>query len=109
MSDLINISICVSDIPKEAIKQATNGKKYLGITVSRRKEVGKYGETHTVAVAQSKEERQAKAPKVYIGSAWEVVFEPQQHTPTADQLAEMPSAKAYDPVTSFQEENDLPF
>ena len=38
MSDLINMSICVSDIPKSKIKQAENGKKYMNITVAKRRE-----------------------------------------------------------------------
>lgn len=36
-------SICLTDIPKELIKTASNGKKYLNIDIYERKEVGKFG------------------------------------------------------------------
>lgn len=67
MSDLINMSICVSDIAKSKIKQAENGKKYMNITVAKRREADSYGNTHTVFMSQSKEEREAKTDRVYIG------------------------------------------
>lgn len=34
MAELINVSLCVSDIPKDKIFVAENGKKYIGICVS---------------------------------------------------------------------------
>ena len=36
MSDLINASICVTDLPKSKIKLAENGKKYMNITIATR-------------------------------------------------------------------------
>lgn len=35
MSQLINVSICVSDIPRDQIKVANNGKKYIAVCVSQ--------------------------------------------------------------------------
>ena len=73
---MINVSICLSDIPKEAItKSEKNGKSYCNIIVDERKQVGNYGETHTVAMSQSKEQREAKEPKIYVGSGKEFKFE----------------------------------
>lgn len=47
----IAVSICLSDLDKEAdIKTAKNGKKYLNVVIGERRNVGKYGETHTVSV-----------------------------------------------------------
>ena len=63
MSDFISVSICVTDIPKSAIKVADNGKKYINIVVASRQNEGKYGETHTVFMSQTKEERDAKMEK----------------------------------------------
>ena len=57
MSDLINMSICVSDIAKSKIKQAENGKKYMNITVAKRREADSYGNTHTVFMSQRKSVR----------------------------------------------------
>ncbi|MDR0573024.1 MAG: hypothetical protein LBG96_03160 [Tannerella sp.] len=59
---LINISVCLTDLPKDKIKLAANGKKYINLCLSGRKETGKYGETHTLFVSQTKEERQANTP-----------------------------------------------
>jgi len=43
-------SLCVSDIPKEHIKEAKNGKKYLNITISKMKAPDKFGNDYTVSV-----------------------------------------------------------
>ena len=67
MTQLITGSICLSDIPKDKIQTGKNGKKYLNICISELQNVSAYGDTHTIYVSQSKEDRQAKAPKTYIG------------------------------------------
>ena len=36
-------SICLSDVPKEAIKTAKNGKEYLNLAVFELNEISKYG------------------------------------------------------------------
>ena len=95
---LINLSICLSDIPKERIKQANNGKKYLSLTVQDLREVDQYGNTHSVYIAQTKDERMEKAKRIYLGNGKEFVFE--ARTPNTEQIEAMPSA-------SFTE--DLPF
>jgi hypothetical protein len=95
---LISISICLSDIPKDKIKQADNGKKYTNIIVANRKEVSQYGETHTVFMSQDKEERAANLDKVYIGGGKEFT---QAVTPvTVETVETLPSAENLD---------DLPF
>lgn len=82
---IINISICLTDIPKEKIQTAKNGKKYLNLVVSEKKEIDQYGKTHTVYLQQSKEEREAKADKQYLGNGEIKVFnngnQPQQVPP----------------------------
>ena len=56
----VNISICLTDLPKEFIKTyEKNGKKYISLTVSKRKEADKYGNSHTVTVNTFKPEKQA--------------------------------------------------
>lgn len=67
MAQLITGSICLSDIPKDKIKIGKNGKKYLNICISELQNVSPYGDTHTIYVSQSAMDRQAKAPKTYIG------------------------------------------
>lgn len=70
---LINISICLSDIPREKMKKAKNGKTYCNLVVAARREPSQYGETHTVYVSQDKDEREAKMEKVYVGGGKEFV------------------------------------
>lgn len=73
---MINISICLTDLPKEKITTSEkNGKKYINLVVDALKEKDKYGKTHTIYLSQSKEEREAKEKKVYVGSGREYVFE----------------------------------
>lgn len=87
---LINCSICLTDIPKERIKLANNGKKYLSITIQDLKEVDEYGHTHSIFISQSKEERDAKEKRTYIGRGKAVVFNNQQ--PSIEEVASLPPA-----------------
>ena len=48
--DIINLNICVSDIPKEHIQDGGNGKKYVRLNVSAKREADKYGNTHSISV-----------------------------------------------------------
>ena len=55
----VNIDICLSDLPKDWIKKSEkNGKSYIKLTVSKRKEADKYGNSHTVIVNTFKPEKQ---------------------------------------------------
>ena len=94
---IINISLCLSDIPKNKIKQSENGKKYLNITCSSRKEQDNFGNTHTVFISQTKEERERGAETVFIGSGKEFVNKPV----TSEIIEKLPAMQ--------DEDNDLPF
>jgi hypothetical protein len=93
---LINISICLTDIPKDKIRQASNGKKYINPVCASRKATSQYGKTHTVYVSQTKEERAAGGQTAYVGSGRE--YAPQ--AVTAEDVESMPPA---------QNSDDLPF
>jgi hypothetical protein len=56
--DLINFSICLSEIPKNKIVTARNGKKYLSLTIARMKEPDKYNKTHTLYIDEYKPQEQ---------------------------------------------------
>ena len=71
---MLNISLELSSIPKNLIFKHENGKSYINITISEMKEPDKFGKTHTVFISQSKEEREAKKEKIYIGKGKEIVF-----------------------------------
>ena len=68
------ISICLSDIPKELMRKADNGKSYINLVVDKRREPDKFGNTHTVYINQTKEEREAKMDKIYVGNGKEYLF-----------------------------------
>lgn len=74
-NQLITIGIDLTKVDKSTIVES-NGKKFLNLVVTKRREPDQYGNTHTVYIQQSKEERQAKAPKQYVGSGKEYVFSP---------------------------------
>ena len=92
----INISICLSDLPKEKIKQARNGKKYINLCLSGRREPGKYGETHVLYVSRTSEEQQSGEPTIFVGSGKEHVPRPV----TPGDIDNMPASSYND---------DLPF
>jgi hypothetical protein len=71
---MIVTSICLSDIPEDKITTSSNGKKYVNIVVDQRKEKDQYDNTHTAYMSQSKEERQSKVPKRYVGNGKEYTF-----------------------------------
>jgi hypothetical protein len=69
MSTIINCSIDLKAINKDKIKIHPNGKHYYNFSVMERKDPDDYGNTHYIVEAQTKEEREAKAPKNYLASS----------------------------------------
>jgi hypothetical protein len=68
MSTLYTGSICVSDIDKSKLTQAKNGKLYLSVDIWINDQPDNYGNTGSISIRQSKEEREAKIKKTYIGN-----------------------------------------
>ena len=58
--DMVNFSICLSDLPKEFIeKSEKNGKSYIKLTISSNKNgEDKFGNTHNVTVNTWKPDKQ---------------------------------------------------
>ena len=94
MAGIINTSINLSIIPKDKVITGKKGK-YLPITITVNNDVDAYGNHGPVAVAQTKEEREAKEQRTFLGNA-KVVWtdgefpqpvrtdsQPQQAAPTA--------------------------
>jgi hypothetical protein len=67
MASIIKTSINLNDIPKDKIINGKKGK-YLPITITLNDEVDQFGNQGPVMVEQSKEERDAKMAKVYLGN-----------------------------------------
>lgn len=63
------LDICLSDIPKERIKTAANGKKYLKAIIRPRKETDRDGYDHYIAAWVPKDQRNADDRPVFIGRA----------------------------------------
>ena len=96
-------SICLSDIPRELIKQAPNGKKYLNINIWLKREplVRQFSDgttktyTHSVQCSCPKDKR-VEGVNYYIGDL-------EEHTPNAesslhspDQIDAAPAADVLD-------------
>ena len=67
MASIIKTSINLNEIPKDKIFIGKKGK-YLPITITLNDEPDQFGNQGPVVVEQSKEEREAKAPKKYLGN-----------------------------------------
>lgn len=97
---MIVLNICVSDLPKDKIITGRNGKEYINLVLDERREVSQFGETHTITLSQSKEEREAKATKVFVGGGKEYVFEKREQPKAQPQPARQAGSSDVD---------DLPF
>lgn len=82
---MVKINVCLSDIPGikvEEKKLSQDGpikqnpydeKYYLELVLNTRKEVSRNGDTHTLALSQTAEQRKENKP-TYVGSGKEFVF-----------------------------------
>ena len=102
MASIIKANINLNDIPKEKIYVGKKGK-YLPITITLNDEVDNYGNQGPVVVEQTKEEREAKVAKVYLGNV-KVVWT------NGDNVAAAPRGDApqSQPKVNVEKE-DLPF
>ena len=67
MASIIATSIDLTKIPKDKIIDGKKGK-YLPITITLNDELDQFGNQGPVVVQQTKEERDAKTEKVYLGN-----------------------------------------
>lgn len=67
MASIVKASINLNAIPKNKIIDGAKGK-YLPITITINDETDQFGNQGPIMVEQSKEERDAKAPKTYLGN-----------------------------------------
>ena len=67
MASIIKASLNLDAIPKEKIFIGKKGK-YLPITITINDELDQFDNQGPVVVEQSKEERDAKSPKTYLGN-----------------------------------------
>ena len=81
MASIIKTSINLEAIPKDKIFVGKKGK-YLPITITINDELDQFGNQGPVVVEQTKEERDAKAEKTYLGNV-KVVWTNGQNVDTA--------------------------
>ena len=67
MASIIKASINLNEILKEKIIIGKKGK-YLPVTITINDEVDQFGNQGPIVVAQTKEEREAKQAKTYLGN-----------------------------------------
>lgn len=94
MAGLLNISVNIADLPKEKFIQGKKGT-YYNFTVSVNDDTNQFGQNVSVYDSQTKEEREAKKSKTYIGNGrvvWSdgsmVVAEREQSTETQKEVVE---------------------
>jgi hypothetical protein len=98
MSALINLSLRVDKLPKEKFVQGKDGAVYYNFTIGVNDDSNKYGQNVSATDSQTKEEREAKKPKSYLGNG-NVVWT-DGNIKLADKKVE---------VTAKEVEADLPF
>ena len=103
MASIIATSIDLTKIPKDKIINGKKGK-YLPITITLNDELDNYGNNGPVTVQQTKEERDAKVEKVYLGNV-KVVWT------NGDNVAAAPKSETPVAPAQVKEEvvDDLPF
>ena len=95
MSSLLNVSINVENLPKEKFVKGKKGV-YYNFTISVNDETNQFGQNVAAFDSQTKEEREAKKPKQYIGNG-KVVW------------TDGKSTKAEQEVQEKENNVDLPF
>jgi hypothetical protein len=101
MASIIKASINLNEIPKDKIIVGKKGK-YLPITITLNDDPDQFGNQGPIVVAQSKEERETKTAKTYLGNV-QVVWtngdnvaaaprdgQPQQAAPAAQPVDDLP-------------------
>ena len=103
MASIIKTSINLNEIPKDKIINGKKGK-YLPITITLNDEVDQFGNQGPVCVDQTKDERDAKTAKTYLGNV-KVVWTNGDNVEVAPR-DNMPQQAAPQPATV---DDDLPF
>lgn len=101
MATIINASIDVTKIPKDSLVTGKKGT-YANVTVFINDET-RFGNNASIAMSQSKEQREAGEPKVYLGNG-RVVY-----TEGAVTVAEREDADAPAQPVAQEAEAALPF
>ena len=102
MASIIKASINLSEIPKDKVIVGKKGK-YLPITITLNDQFDQFGNQGPVVIEHTKEERDNKAPKIYLGNV-KVVWTNGENV-VAGTKQDQPAMAASDAA----EADDLPF
>ena len=105
MASILKANLNLAAIPKDKIYKGKKGS-YLPITITINDELGNYGDNGPIIVEQSKEEREAKVDKTYLGNV-KVVWTNGTNVETAPK--EGAPAGSAPPPAPAPVDNDLPF
>ena len=67
MSTIVNASLDLTKVEKAKIIEGKKGK-YINVTMFINDEPDQYGINASVIMSQTKEEREAKTPRIYLGN-----------------------------------------
>ena len=98
MGALINLSLRVDQLPKEKFVAGKEGKVYYNFTINVNDDANQFGQNVSAFDSQTKEERDVKKPKNYIGNG-NVVW-------TDGNIV---AVKKEQPATAKEVESSLPF
>ena len=104
MAGIVKGSINLNMIPKDKIIVGKKGK-YIPVSITVNDEEDQFGNHGPIIVDQTKEEREAKAPKTYLGNVRTVWSNGTFPSPTPFEGGQ---SKAQ-PAVAKEKEEDLPF
>jgi hypothetical protein len=106
MASIISASIDLTKIDKNKIYEGKKGK-YYPLTIVLNDEVGQYGDSGYIQTEQTKEERDAKVPKTFLGNT-KVVWTNGQNVAPAPREGNN-DAQVFTTNNTAAAEPDLPF
>jgi len=103
MAGLLSVSINVADLPKEKFVQGKKGT-YYNFTISVNDDTNQFGQNVSLFDSQTKEEREAKKAKTYIGNGKVIWSDGKMTVAEREDLG-----NAANPAPAAADSGDLPF
>jgi hypothetical protein len=103
MSAIVNFSLDLTKLPKDKMIKGKKGT-YINLSLSLNDQTNQFGSNASVVVTQSKEEREAKQDRVYVGNG-KVIWTDGTITTADKENAPALTSAAQQP----DREDDLPF
>ena len=107
MAGIVKGSIDLTKVPKDRIIVGKKGK-YINVAITVNDEEDQFGNFGPIIVDQTKEEREAKAPKTYLGNVRVVWSNGTFPSPTPFESGQSKVQPKAQPKVA-KEEEDLPF